>query len=143
MHNEDRFLRECEDKLKVLHPGLAYQVLQKQNICGCFTLKHLKCLGDLAGLASFSGTLVPGESMKTALGESASHASVHIPTQMLRDSTMSTADSLSGINDLETQKDLEDEEDVDDMAEVVSCAFDDILHIAEDSGCILPQAPKD
>jgi len=100
-------------------------------------------MGDLAGLTGFSGTLVPGESMKTALGESASHVSVHIPTRMLRDSTMSTADSLSGINDLETQKDLEDEEDVDDMAKVVSRAFDNILHIAEDSGHILPQAPED
>ena len=87
--------------------------------------------------------LVPGESIKTVPGESASCASICIPTRMLRDSTMSMVDSLSGINDLETQKDLEDEEDADDLVEAVSCAFDNVLHIAEDSGHILPQAPKD
>ena len=56
IHDKERYLHECKSQLKQLHPGLAHQVSQR-NVCGQFTLKHLKHLGDIAALSGFSNIL--------------------------------------------------------------------------------------
>ena len=141
IHDEERYLRECENQLKTLHPGLAHQVSQS-NVRGRFTLKHLKRLRDIAALPGFSGTLVVGESIRKVQGESSSNASVCLPTRMSRDSSMDATDFSRSIDVTDTQNDLEDEQDAEDLAEDVLRAFDDVLHIAEDSAKSLPLSPE-
>ena len=141
IHDEERYLHECKNQLRTLHPGLAHQVMQG-NVRGRFTLRHLKCLGDIAVLPGFSGTLTVGESVQKAQGESASNAVVCLPTHMSRDSPMDATDSSRSVDAANTQNDLEDEQDAEDLAEAVLCAFDDVLHIAEDSEKSLPLSPK-
>ena len=141
IRDEEKYLHECESRLKVIHPGLAHQVSHQCNVRGRFTLKHLKHLRNVANLPGFSRTIVPGESMMTGPGESAGPVSIHIPTCMLRDCPMDIADTLGG--GTETENDWEDEEDAEDMAESVSRAFHDLLHIAEDSVGVFPCTPED
>ena len=141
VRDEETYLHECESRLKAVHPGLAYQVSRHRNVRGHFTLKHLKHLGDIASLPGFSGTLVPGECMVNGLGESAGPVSVCIPAHMLRGHPMDIADTPGG--GIETENDWEDEEDAEDLAEDVSRAFHDVLHIAEDLVSIFPCIPED
>ena len=131
VRDEDKYLHECESRLKASHPELAHQVSRQRNVRGRFTFKHLERLGNIGSLPGFSGTLVPGESTMNGLGESAGPVSIRIPAHMSRDRPMDIADTLRGIT--ETEKDWEDEEDADDLAEAVSRTFHDVLHIAEDS----------
>ena len=76
----------------------------------------------------------------TGPGESAGPVSVRIPVCMLRDCPMDIADTLGGCT--ETENDWEDEEDAEDMAESVSRAFHDLLHIAEDSVSVFSLYPR-
>ena len=131
VHDEDKYLHECESRLKATYPELAHQVSRQRNVRGRFTLKHLERLGNIGSLPGFSGTLVPGESTMDGLGESAGPVSIRIPTHMSRDRFMDIADTLRGMT--ETENDWEDEADADDLAEAVSRTFHDVLHIAEDS----------
>ena len=79
--------------------------------------------------------------MVNGLGESAGPVSVRIPVRMSRGHPMDIADTPgSGI---EIENDWEDEEDAEDLAEDVSCAFHDVLHIAEDLVGIFPCIPED
>ena len=137
IHDEERYLRECESQLKQLHPGLARQVAQR-NVRGRFTLKHLKRLGDIAALSGFSGTLAIGESIKTAQGESASNVSTCLPSRMSGDYCMGAIDPSGSVDDADTPNDLEDEQDAEDLVEAVSRAFNNILHIAKDSTRLIP-----
>jgi len=141
VRDEEKYLCECESRLKAIHPGLAHQVSRQRNVCGRFTLKHLKRLGDMISLPGFSGTLVPGESMMNGLGESAGPVSVCIPARMLRGCPMDIADTPGGT--IDTENDWEDEEDADDLAEDVSRVFHDVLHIAEDSMGAFPCTTED
>ena len=141
IHDKERYLRECESQLKQLHPGLARQVAQR-NVRGRFTLKHLKRLGDIAALSGFSGTLAIGESIKTAQGESASNVSIRLPSRMSGDYCMGAIDPSGSVDDADTPNDLEDEQDAEDLVEAVSRAFNNILHIAEDSTRLIP-APSE
>ena len=141
IHDEERYLHECENQLKTLHPGLAHQVMQG-NVRGRFTLRHLKCLGDIAALPGFSGTLTVGKSIQKAQGESVSNAVICLPTCMSRDSPMDAIDSSRSVDAANTQNDLEDEQDAEDLAEAVLHVFDDVLHITEDSEKLLPPSPE-
>ena len=141
LHNEEKYLRECESHLKATHPELAHQILCHWNVRGWFTLKHFKCLDNIVSLPGFSRTLTPGESMMNGLGESAGPVSVHIPAHMLRGFPMDIVDTPGG--SMETENDWEDEEDAEDLAEDVFHAFHGVLHIAEDSMSVFPYTPKD
>ena len=141
IHDEERYLRECESQLKQLHPSLAHQVSQR-NVRGRFTLKHLKRLGDIAALSGFSGTLAIGKSIKTAQEESASNVSIHLPSRMLGDYCMGAINPSETIDDADAPNDLEDEQDAEDLVEAVSRTFDDVLHIAEDAIRLIP-APSE
>ena len=141
IHDEERYLCECESQLKQLHPGLAHQVSQR-NVRGQFTLKHLKRLGDITALSGFSGTLAIGESIKMAQGESASNVSIRLLSRMSGDYCMGAIDPSETIDDADTPNDLEDEQDAEDLVEAVSRVFDNVLHIAEDSIRLIP-APSE
>ena len=79
--------------------------------------------------------------MVNGLGESAGPVSVRIPMCMLRGCPMDIADTPGG--GIETENDWEDEEDAEDLAEDVSRAFHDVLHIAEDLVSVFPCIPED
>ena len=123
-----------------IHPGLAHQVLHQRNVRGRFTLKHLKHLDNIASLPGFSGTLVLGESIMDGSGESARLVSVGVPVHILGDCPMDIADTPDG--GIETENDWENEEDAEDLAEDVSRAFHDVLHIAEDLVGVFPCTAK-
>ena len=78
IHDEEKYLGECESHLWAIHPGLAHQVSHQRNVCGRFTLKHLKHLDNIASLPGFSRTLVLGESIMDGSGESARPVSVGV-----------------------------------------------------------------
>ena len=75
------------------------------------------------------------------LGESARLVSVHVPMHILSDHPMNVADTPGG--GIKTENDWKDKEDAEDLAEDVSHAFHDILHIAEDLVDVFPCTAKD
>ncbi|KAG1868650.1 hypothetical protein F4604DRAFT_1881541 [Suillus subluteus] len=71
IRDEDNYLRLSEEQLKNTNPGLTHQISIVRNIRGRFNSHHLKRLQDISQLSGFSGTLAPGVSTRTSLGESA------------------------------------------------------------------------
>ena len=141
LRDEEKYLRECESHLKATHPELAHQISRHRKVRGRFTLKHLKRLDNIVSLPGFSRMLTPCESMMNGLGESAGLVSIRIPAHMSRGRPMDIVDTPGG--SMETENDWEDKEDAEDLAEDISRAFHDVLHIAEDSMNIFPYTPKD
>ncbi|KAG1796091.1 hypothetical protein EV424DRAFT_1306802, partial [Suillus variegatus] len=60
LHDESRYLTECEKQLQTLHPGLAHQVSLHRKICARFAGHHYQCLHDISMLEGFTGSITPG-----------------------------------------------------------------------------------
>ncbi|KAG0691985.1 hypothetical protein DFH29DRAFT_986014 [Suillus ampliporus] len=90
---------------------------------------HLKRLHDISMLPGFSGTLAPGLSVHTGLGESASVPDV-IPVYMLTDN-MHRDELLSPVCP-DTHEDLDEEEQAEEIAEEASRNLQDILLVTDD-----------
>lgn len=128
IRDEDNYLRMSEEQLKNTNPGLAHQISIVRNIRGRFNSHHLKRLQDISQLSGFSGTLTPGVSTRTSLGESASVPATRVPANM-------HADHISARNPpypVDTLEDLEEEEVEDEIAEEASRRLQDVLFITED-----------
>ncbi|OJA19730.1 hypothetical protein AZE42_01494 [Rhizopogon vesiculosus] len=117
-------------ELKITSPALAHQIAIHQNTRGRFNAQHLKRLHDISQLPGFSGTLVPGLSMHTGLGESASAPDAWIPTNMPT-SHILLHKLLSHVAS-DTQEDLEEEEEEKEVAEEALRSLQDILLITDD-----------
>lgn len=130
IRDEDNYLRACEDQLKITSPALAHQIAIYRNTRGRFNARHLKRLHDISQLPGFIGTLVPGLSAHTGLGESASMPDARIPTNMPTNYIPSF--KLSSHVASDTQEDLEEEEEEEEVAEEASRGLQDILLITDD-----------
>jgi hypothetical protein len=135
IRDEDSYLRACEDQLKITSPALTHQIAIYWNTRGRFNARHLKCLRDISELPGFSGTLVPGLSAHTGLGESASVPDARIPTNMPTNHIPLHKPSSHVASD--TQEDLEEEEEEEEekeeeVAEEASRSLQDILLITDD-----------
>ncbi|KAG0694016.1 hypothetical protein DFH29DRAFT_1037153 [Suillus ampliporus] len=60
IHDEDHYLRECQQQAEAFSPALAHQISLRWQARGRFNFRHIKCLQDIARLPGFSGTIVPG-----------------------------------------------------------------------------------
>jgi hypothetical protein len=132
IHNEERYLRECEDQLKGTSAALTHQLAIHRNTQGCFNSRHLKRLYNISKLPGFSGTITPGVSTDTSPGESASVANAQIPTRMLVDPLPVPVDPTASALDLDTHDDLDDEEEEDEVVEQASRSLHDVLLVADD-----------
>ncbi|KAG2337329.1 hypothetical protein BDR05DRAFT_978549 [Suillus weaverae] len=70
LHDESKYLTECEKQLQTLHPGLAHQVSLHHKIHTHFTGHHHQCLYDISMLEGFTGSITLGESVEQGPGAS-------------------------------------------------------------------------
>ncbi|KAG2117688.1 hypothetical protein BD769DRAFT_1629740 [Suillus cothurnatus] len=113
IRDEDKYLRECKDRLTVANPALAHQIAIHQN------------LHDISKLPGFTGTLVPGVSVCMGAGDSASLPDPHIPASMFAALAVHDPSSPVGVD---TQEELDEEE----VAEETSRSLQDIVLITDD-----------
>jgi hypothetical protein len=72
IRDETRYLRNAEKNARSSDPRIAYQIWSYRMVRECFTSHHKRWLRDIANLAGFSGSIVPGRSIQDGKGESAS-----------------------------------------------------------------------
>jgi hypothetical protein len=131
IRDEDRYLRACEEQVHTFNPQLAYQICLHRMERGRFNLHHARCLKAISKLSGFSGTIIPGKSIDTSMGASASTPNIKAPDTMVIDEPPIWR-SQNPVRD-DTQEDLEAEEDEEDFSEKISRALYDVLHISDDS----------
>ncbi|KAI5990768.1 hypothetical protein EDD15DRAFT_2369543 [Pisolithus albus] len=131
MHDEEHFLRTCEEKISNVHPALGHQVSQRRKLHSQFNGSHLKHLHDIAMLPGFSGTLIPGVSALKGPGESNSEPAIVIPSGLLAPVHPPPSQILYQ-NALDSIQDLEEEEEVECEAEEASHALQDVLEVSFD-----------
>ncbi|KAG1784879.1 uncharacterized protein HD556DRAFT_1435328 [Suillus plorans] len=111
LHDESRYLTECEKQLQTLHPGLAHQVSLHRKIRARFAEHHYQRLHDISMLEGFTGSITP----------------VCIPAQLV-------ADGLSMVPEGEDDalEDLEDDENADVDGEEHARILESILQVTLD-----------
>jgi hypothetical protein len=129
IRDEDKYLRMCEDQLKVTSPAIALQIAMHRNTRGRFNSRHLRRLHDISKLPGFSGTIVPGISTNTSPGESCSIPNAQVPSQLL--TRHDRFDRLSTVYP-DTPDDLEEEEQAEEVEEEASKSLQDVLRVADD-----------
>jgi len=129
IRDEDKYLRECEDRLTVANPALAHQIAIHRNVRGRFNFRHLNRLHDISKLPGFTGTLVPGVSACMGAGDSASLPDPHIPASMF--AALAVHDPSSPVG-ADTQEELDEEEVAEEVAEETSRSLQDIVLITDD-----------
>ncbi|KAG2149247.1 hypothetical protein DEU56DRAFT_729669 [Suillus clintonianus] len=134
IHDEDHYLRECQQQAEAFSPALAHQISLRRQARGRFNFCHIKHLQDIARLPGFSGTIVPGVCVLRGTGESTSlpHASIPARLTSLTPNTLISSSSLKPLA-TESADDLDDnEEELMNMEEAAE-ALQNVLHIAMDS----------
>ncbi|KAI6023183.1 hypothetical protein BKA83DRAFT_4493312 [Pisolithus microcarpus] len=105
LHDKAHYVKACIAQLQVSHPPLAYQVQLHYNIHAKFTNHHLHLLTNIAHLPRFMGTILPGKSMKTNPGNSASEPTTIIPSVLSITTTSpsppASPNSVGGDNSLD------------------------------------------
>ena len=79
IQDEDQHLHRCEEHMKLINVPLAHQIAIHHNTCACFNALHFQCLYHISQLPAFTGTLLPGKSILTALGDSVDTTPPTIP----------------------------------------------------------------
>lgn len=127
IRDEDAYLRGCEDAVTHHSPVLAHQILLYRNIRARYNADHLDNLHRIAQRKGFSGTLAPGKSTQSSLGESASLPQPQIPPNLV------PVQSIVTENAGDTFEELEDEEDEEDHLAEVSDALQNIIEVVDDT----------
>ncbi|KAG1806949.1 hypothetical protein EV424DRAFT_1474248 [Suillus variegatus] len=112
-----------EDQLKSVSPTLANQIAIHHNQ-----------LHDISNLPGFSGTIAPGTSTNTGLGESSSTPNVQVPSQVLAGHPPFNDRRSAVVPD--TPDDLDEEEQEEEVEEEASRSLQDVLHVADDFSCL-------
>jgi hypothetical protein len=94
LHDEGRYLMECEKQLQPLHPALAHQVALHHKVRGRFTAHHYRRLQEISMLDGFTGSITPGESVEQGAGASASSPTVCIPMQLVPGGSITPGESV-------------------------------------------------
>ncbi|KAG0708391.1 hypothetical protein DFH29DRAFT_1045059 [Suillus ampliporus] len=134
IHDEDHYLRECQQQAEAFSPALAHQISLRRQARGRFNFRHIKRLQDIARLPGFSGTIVPGVCVLRGTGESTSlpHASIPARLTSLTPNTLISSSSLKPLA-TESADDLDDDEEELMNMEEAAEALQNVLHIAMDS----------
>jgi hypothetical protein len=122
LQDEDRYLRGCEELLHASNPAVAHQVKLLRNVRARFNAEHVAKLDEFSRLPGFSGTLAPGLSTKTELGESAGPISVVVPPL-----STAVAPLDATLVPTDTQEDLQEEAEDEENAEEYSRALEDVV----------------
>jgi hypothetical protein len=109
IRDEDHFLQYLETKALQTNAQLALQIKLHHAERGRFHNLHRRRLHDIARLDSFSGNILPGTSLATGTGESAS-----VWALLEADSIAAVGDAESGNKDEEIPA---DQQEADDEAE--------------------------
>jgi hypothetical protein len=134
IRDEDRYLRVCEEQVHTFNPQLAYQISLHRMERGRFNSHHAHCLKAISELRGFSGTIIPGESVDTGIGASASTPNIKAPDTMAIDEPqLPHIQQSRGMVQGDTQEDMEAEEDEEECTEQISRALYDVLRISDDS----------
>ncbi|KIK22288.1 hypothetical protein PISMIDRAFT_11754 [Pisolithus microcarpus 441] len=132
LHDEAHYVKACIAQLQVSHPPLAYQVQLHYNVCAKFTNHHLRLLTKIAHLPGFTGTILPGKSMKTNPGDSASEPTTIIPSVLsimtASPSPPASPNSVGGDENLDELDGDGDEYEDDESA----LTLQDIIRISSD-----------
>lgn len=124
--DEDHYLRTCETQVREFNPQLAHQIALHRMERGRFHTHHLRRLSQISQLSGFTGSILPGESIDTGPGASASIPSIQ-PPMIVHD------DVEQGVVHVEedTVEDLEEDQGADDSDEEISKAIYDLLRISD------------
>ena len=79
IQDEDQHLHRCEEHMKLINVPLAHQIAIRRNTRARFNALHLQRLYSISQLPAFTGTLLPGKSILTALGDSVDTTPPTIP----------------------------------------------------------------
>ncbi|KII93196.1 hypothetical protein PLICRDRAFT_383096 [Plicaturopsis crispa FD-325 SS-3] len=153
LRDETSYLHACEEQVRPSNAALAYQISVHRLQRGRFNSQHVRRLQDIAKLRGFNGTISPGHSDATGLGESASRP-LSVPTPMpASPMTLDPPEDIAGASRpgnstgafttddaspdeeqyvTDTLEELERDEDEDSSVEEVSQALYTILHVSGD-----------
>jgi hypothetical protein len=126
LRDEDRYLCTCENQVREFNPQLAHQVALHRMERGRFNAHHLRRLTQISQLSGFTGSILPGESIDTGPGASASNPTIQPPVIVHHDVEQ-------GVMHVEedTVEDLEEDQGADDSDEEISRAIYDLLRISD------------
>jgi hypothetical protein len=135
IRDENRYLRACEDQIRIFNPQLAHHIYLHRMERGRFDAHHMHCLTKISRLKGFSGSIAPGQSIDTSAGASASVPNIKASDAMPVDEPPHPPLVIGGQTTPEedTEEDLEEEEAVEDSVEQISGALYDILRVSDDS----------
>ncbi|KAG1799829.1 uncharacterized protein HD556DRAFT_1430551 [Suillus plorans] len=120
IRDEDKYLRACEDQLKAVSPTLAHQVAIHRNR-----------VHEISTLPGFTGTISPGISTHTGLGESSSTPNAQIPSQLLVEHLPFDNIRRPAVAP-DTPDELDEEEQEEEVEEEASRSLQDVLRVADD-----------
>jgi hypothetical protein len=127
LRDEDHYLRTCEEAAHHTDPALAHQILIHRMLRGRFKTHHEYCLGRIAKMKGFAGTIVPGESLDTGDGASVFSAASQPPPASSNDEDASAS---MGSEAEELQRDAEDDEEDEqvhrDLLDVLQISLDGV-----------------
>jgi hypothetical protein len=132
LRDEDHYLRQCEETLRLTDPCLAHQISIHSMLRGRFKMHHARVLQEIAKLDGFTGTIAPGVSMDTSEGASIfSAATQPLPVPVLshvddEDTPSRTLEIMTERHELEQEAEEEEEEEAlaHDIMDVLSISVD-------------------
>jgi hypothetical protein len=126
LHDEHRYLRYMEDKVRASNPPMAHQIRLHRLLRGRFHSCHKRRLREIARLPGFSGDIRPGVSEKTGKGESAS------VWEMLKLFEDDDDDVMEENASPEDQQEAEEEEEAEEAEEELVQRLTSVLTISHD-----------
>jgi len=122
IRDEDHFLRYWETQTRPTDPRLAHHIKLHRLERGRFNAYHQRRLRDIARLNGFSGNILPGTSIATGTGESAS------VWMLLEAPSASTTEGYAENEEANTRVDVPaDQQEADDEAEA-DLAVEELIH---------------
>lgn len=140
LQDENKYLQACEEQVRIFDDPLAHQISLHRRERSRFTKHHVHRLYELSTLRGFTGSIIPGESVNKAVGESASKPDIKAPTVEAA-SPMQIERTISGIPPLaqvpvttegDDNEDLDDDAADDEEEEELSRTMLDILRVSGD-----------
>lgn len=130
--DEDRYLRTCEEQVRVFNQPLAHQIGLYRCEHARFNAHHVRQLKEIAKIRGFSGSILPGESVSKGPGESASIPIIIPPAVVEIDKSVLADVVMEEQAPADTEEDLEEDEAAEDNAEEISRGVIAILEASHD-----------
>ena len=130
IQDEDWHLHRCEEYMKPINILLAHQIATRHNNRSRFNALHLQRLHHISQLPGFTGTLLPGQTVLTAPGDSINATPPTIPARLAI--APSPLPSPARAQAMDTADELEEEEYTEENVEQASCALQDVVHATVD-----------